>query len=109
VEAGPQRWDKALTVVQTIGSNERKTVMRSGSAAQYVPTGHLVYARGTTLLAVPFDIRRLEVRGGPIPVLEQVARVTSAATMSGVAHAVISPSGTLAYAAAGLRGLTGPR
>ena len=109
VEAGPQRWDKALTVVQTVGSNERKTVMRSGSAAQYLPTGHLVYALGTTLLAVPFDIRRLEVRGGPIPVLEQVARVTSAATMSGVAHAVISPSGTLAYAAAGLRGLTGPR
>ena len=88
--------DKAQTIVQRLGSTERTIVMRSGSAAQYVPTGHLVYALGPTLLAVRFDLDRREVIGGPVPVIDQVARA-SATTQSGVVHAVMSPTGTLAY------------
>ena len=94
--AGPERWDKAQTIVQRLGSTERTIVMRSGSAAQYVPTGHLVYALGPTLLAVRFDLDRREVIGGPVPVIDQVARA-SATTQSGVVHAVMSPTGALAY------------
>jgi WD40 repeat protein len=38
-----------------------------------VPSGHLVYIHQGTLFAVGFDLDRLEVRGTPAPVLEDVA------------------------------------
>ena len=50
-----------------------KVLIRGGSDARYVPTGHLVYGIAGTLRAVAFDLRRLEVTGTPSPVLEDVA------------------------------------
>ncbi|PYS42031.1 MAG: hypothetical protein DMG14_05375, partial [Acidobacteria bacterium] len=61
-------------VVQSLKSGERKTLIEDGSAARYVPTGHIVYAVGGTLFAVQFDLRRLEIVGGPVPVIEGVMR-----------------------------------
>ena len=43
-----------------------------GVAPRYSPTGHIVYALDGTLLAVPFDLDRLEVTGVPVPVVEGV-------------------------------------
>ena len=40
------RWDQARIVVQSLRSGERKTLIEGGSHARYVPTGHLVFARG---------------------------------------------------------------
>jgi hypothetical protein len=40
---------------------------------RYVPTGHLILNRGTTLLAAPFDPTRLELTGPVVPVVERVA------------------------------------
>ena len=65
-------WNEAQIVVQSLDSGERKVVLRGGRDARYVETGHLVYARSGTLLAVPFDLDRLEVIGGPVPVVEGV-------------------------------------
>jgi hypothetical protein len=75
---GPNRWDLAQAVVQSVGSHERKVVWRGGSAARYLPSGHLLYAVGNVLLAVPFDVKRREVRGAPVPVVEGVLRSVSA-------------------------------
>ena len=44
-------------------------------------------------MAVPFDSRRMEVRGDPVPVVESVRQSPA----SGVAHFDISNTGTLAY------------
>src|SRR4029453_18728092 len=44
-----------------------KTVLRGGSQAKYVSSGHLVYAVGGTLRAVAFDLDRLEPIGTPVP------------------------------------------
>lgn len=60
--------------MQSLDSGERKTLIEGGSDARYVPTGHIVYALSGTLLAVPFDVRRLQVTGGPTPVVEGVRR-----------------------------------
>jgi serine/threonine-protein kinase len=68
------RWDKGLIVVQSLKSGARKTVISGGSDARYLPTGHIVYAIGGVMFAVPFDVRRLEVSGGPVPVVEGVQR-----------------------------------
>jgi hypothetical protein len=41
---GADRWDKARIVVQSLASDERKTLVEGGSSARFVPSGHIVYA-----------------------------------------------------------------
>jgi serine/threonine-protein kinase len=100
--AGADRWDKAQVVVQSLKSGERKILVEGGSDARYVPSGHLVYARGGVLFAVPFDLRRLEVTGGPVPIVEGVRR--SVGGVTGAAQVSISDTGSAIYipGAAGL-------
>ncbi len=87
-------WDESQIVTQSLETGERRVLIEGGSDARYVPTGHLVYAVGETLLAVPFDLARLTVTGGPVPVVEGVGR---AAGQTGAAHASFSDFGSLAY------------
>jgi Tol biopolymer transport system component len=109
-ESGPERWDKAQIAVQSIGKGDRKIVVRGGSEGRYLAaTGHLVYALGGTVLAIPFDIDRLEVHGGPIPIIEQVARAPGGAVQSGVAQFAVSNSGSLAYIPGLTSAITAPK
>jgi len=84
---------RARIDVLALATGKRKTVIRDGSNAWYVPTGHLVFVRSGVLLAVPFDLTRLAVTGEPIPLLEDVA-VESASGQAGYA---LSTNGVLAY------------
>src|SRR5207244_3441159 len=64
-------------VVQSLKTGERRVLIRGGDAkdqARYVPTGYLVYSQNGTLLAAPFDTRRLELTGTPMPVVEDIAK-----------------------------------
>ena len=67
----------AQIVVQSLETGVRKTLIEGGSDARYVPTGHIVYVSGGTLFAVPFDLPKLEVTGGAVPVVEGVRRRAS--------------------------------
>jgi hypothetical protein len=69
---GGDRWDRAQTIVQSLDSGDRKVVLRGGTDARYVPSGHIIYAVGPNILAVPFDLRTRQVTGGPVPVVEGV-------------------------------------
>jgi serine/threonine protein kinase len=89
------RWDRAQIVVQSLKSGERKVVIDGGSDARYLPTGHIVYALGSTLFAIRFDAKRLELVGNPIPVLEGVMRSYDGA--SGAADFSVSNGGSLVY------------
>jgi serine/threonine-protein kinase len=89
------RWDTAQIVVQSLKTGARKTLLVRGTDARYVPTGHIVYAVSGTLFAVPFDLARLEVTSGPIPVVEGVRRVNVATV--GSAQFAVSDTGTLVY------------
>ena len=60
---GPNRWDNAQIVIQSLKSGERKVILTGGSDAHYLQTGHLVYALGPTLLSIRFDVRTLGVTG----------------------------------------------
>jgi serine/threonine-protein kinase len=91
--SGPVDWDNAQIVVQSLRSGERKTLINRGSDAHYVPTGHIVYALGGVLFAVPFDLRRLQVVGGPVPIVEGVRRGGA----TGSANFSFSNNGSLAY------------
>ena len=90
---GPGVWDVAQVVVERLATGERTVVVEGGSDARYLSTGHLVYALGRTLLAMPFDVDRLEVAGGPVPLVQGVSR----AGRSGAAHADVSQTGALVY------------
>ena len=89
------RWERADIVVQSLKSGERKRLFTGGTDARYVPTGHIVYALGGTLFAVVFDLDRLEVKGGPVPVVEGVRRSPGGGT--GAAQYGISANGSLVY------------
>jgi len=54
-----------------------------------------VYAYGGALFAIPFDLRRLTVTGGPVPILEGVRRTIT----TGAAQFGVSNNGTLIYIA----------
>ncbi len=91
--------DNWQIVVQSPETGERQVLVQ-GTYARYVVTGHLVYAQaGTpgTLLAVPFDVERLEVTGIPVPIVEGVQQ--SAA--SGLAQFSFSDLGTFVYVPGG--------
>jgi serine/threonine-protein kinase len=87
-------WDQSSIVVQQLPSGPRK-VLVAGSDARYVSSGHLLYALGGNVLAVPFDLKTLTVKGGPASVIEGVMRAPLLQT--GVAHYSISDNGDLAY------------
>ena len=76
-----------------------KVLIRGGSDAHYVPTGHLIYAVAGTLRAVAFDLRRLEVVGTPVPVLEGVMT-----TVLGAAGIAVAANGALVYIPGGAAG-----
>jgi hypothetical protein len=80
-------------VAQAIDSGTRTTLVSAGGNARYLPSGHLVYARGGILFAAPFDAARLKVTGTAIPVLEGVARGAT-----GGANFEVSSTGSLVYA-----------
>ena len=94
---GTDRWDQAKVVVQSSGSEERKTLIEGGSDGRYLPTGHLVYALGGTLFAVPFDVRRLQLTGQPVPVIVGVRRAIAPDVNTGAAHVSVSSGGSLVY------------
>ena len=98
---GDTRWDQADIVVQSLRTGQRTVVLKGGSDARYVPSGHLVYALGDGLFAVAFDANRREVQGGPVSVIEGVMRAAGAQVTTAAANYGISNQGTLVYATGG--------
>ena len=59
--------------ILSLRSGQAKIVQRGGHFGRYLPSGHLVYIRQATLYGVRFDLGRLETRGAPAPLIEDVA------------------------------------
>jgi serine/threonine-protein kinase len=85
-------FDEARIGVVSLATGKLRLLSEHGFHARYVSSGHLLYVRGDTLLAAPFDLRRLVVTGASVPVLEGLR--TNA---SGGAHFSVSDTGALAY------------
>ncbi len=74
--------DKSIVLLNVPGLNPR-----------YVPTGHIVYTLANrTLMAVPFDAKRLVITGPAVAVLENI-RVRG----QGASQFAVSANGTLVY------------
>ena len=91
--------DAAQVAVLDLQTGTRRILVRGGSHAHYVSSGHLVYAAAGTLRAVPFDLARLETRGTPVTVVPDVVT-----TINGGVDAVVAGDGTLAYVSGSGRG-----
>lgn len=97
VETTMESFDDAKIVVQSLTTGRRKTLVEGGTCPRYSPSGHLLYARSGNLYAVPLDIKRLEVTGPPVTVVENVLMSRN----TGAAYYSLSATGTLAYVPGG--------
>jgi dipeptidyl aminopeptidase/acylaminoacyl peptidase len=92
IRTGPE-YSNARIGLLNLRTGEQRVLLEGGANARYAPTGHVVYARGGSLFAVPFDHDRLEVKGSPFPVVEGVSWIPTI----GFADYSFSNSGTLVY------------
>jgi eukaryotic-like serine/threonine-protein kinase len=102
---GPNLWDDAQIVVRSLETGRQTVLVTGGADGRYVSTGHLVYVRLGTLMAVPFDPVRLAVTGGATGVLNGVmqAAVRGASYMNNTlaGQFSVSDTGALVYLTGG--------
>jgi eukaryotic-like serine/threonine-protein kinase len=85
----------STVAVQLEGTSERRTLIQGqeGTMPRYVPSGYLVYVQAGTLMAVPFDPQRLEVKGAAVSVVQNVVQGTGPEA----AQYSVSATGSLVY------------
>jgi serine/threonine protein kinase len=83
--------DEGALVAQKIGSDERKVIVPKGADAHFFAPNHLLYMMAGNLMAVEFDPAKLETRGSPIVVVQDVQPATGSAQYD------VSDNGTLIY------------
>ena len=81
-------------------SKEVKFVINASSRLAYDRSGYLLFVRERSLMAVPFDADKLQVRGDPFPIAQNVAY--AAGNFS--ASLTVSDNGVLAYRTGGITG-----
>jgi Tol biopolymer transport system component len=86
--------------VGSLDGGESRMVTEAGSNALYAQ-GHILFLRDGTLMAQPFDPKRLMTTGEAIPVAEQIQAVLNSGTV-GVFS--VSETGMLAYRTGGAFG-----
>ena len=91
--SGVRSWDEAQIVAESIVTRERVVVFEGGRDAQYVETGHLVYASEGVLFAVAFDVDLHTVVGEPVQLVESVLNLNS----TGAVQYALADDGSLAY------------
>ncbi len=84
--------DSAQVAVQDLQTNAQTILVRGGSHAKYVSSGHLVYTSGGALRAVPFNLSGRVVSGTSIPVVQRLAT-----TQTGGGQFSLTADGTLVY------------
>ncbi|MDP3719512.1 MAG: protein kinase [Acidobacteriota bacterium] len=91
-DGGARRWDLAQTVVQSLVTGQRTTILEGAREARLLPTGHLVYMKDGVVYAAPADPATAQVRGDAVPLIDGVRRSTG-----GAAQITYAQNGTVAY------------
>ena len=92
--------DGSFAAVASLESGEHRRLAPAQGWVWFLPPGYLVYGQRGGLLAVPFDLDTLEVRGGARPVLDDV--LTGSTGNMDLANFAVSESGSLVYVPGGL-------
>ena len=88
-----------------LATGQRRPLLRGGVPLAVLPTGHLLFRRGTDVQAVAFDLERAEIRGQPVTVISNVAWMMPTGTTALAA----SRTGTIVYLSASEAGTYGLR
>ncbi len=73
-------------------------LVEDGTSPHYISSGHLLFVRSGSVFAMPFDARTLQIKGGPVTVIDDV--LVSYASIGAVELAT-SMEGTIAYVPGG--------
>lgn len=87
-------FEDALISAIDLRTKARRPLIHGGCNPRYLSSGHIVFSRGGSLLAVGFDPEALEVFGQPMPVQDGVL----GNALGGAAHFGVGGDGTLVYA-----------
>ena len=93
----------AQVAVRSLVTNERRNLIQGATQPRYARSGHLVYAQGGNLMAVPFDSQLLAVTGTAVPVVEGVLQ----SPFNGAAQYNLSTTGSLVYVTGGIQSALG--
>jgi eukaryotic-like serine/threonine-protein kinase len=99
------QWDDTQVVVRSVATGEQTVLITGGSDGRYVSTGHLVYVRLGTLMAVPFDPVRLAVTGNATGLIDGVMQAANG-NLSDMSNTLagqftVSDTGALIYVTGG--------
>jgi len=104
--AMPSRFGVAARIeLLLLETHRREILIEDAADARYLPTGHLVFVRRGTLMAVPFDPDRLKITGSAVPVtagLMQAFNAGDSYSNSGAAQYSFSESGILVFVSGGI-------
>jgi Tol biopolymer transport system component len=89
----------AQIAVQLLGKGERRIAIQAGTQPRYASSGHLVFAQGGSLMAVPFNLQSLTTTGAAVPVVDDVAQSQS----NGATQYSFSTTGSLVYVSGGIQ------
>ena len=88
-----ESWDDAEVVLRSLSSEEETILLKGGSDARYVETGHLTYANGDRLFGVGFDLETGTMHGSQYEVMRGLTRALALSS----ANYGVARDGTLAY------------
>lgn len=92
IQAG--KADVAGIYLGSLDSKEKKRLLSGHLYAAFAAPGYLLFARERTLMAQPFDTRRLQLTGDAAPIAESI---WSSPVVNGLAAFSVSENGVLAY------------
>jgi serine/threonine protein kinase/Tol biopolymer transport system component len=84
--------------VVSLRTGEQRVVAEDAAYPRYLPTGHLVFTRGGSLLAETFSLKRLKVSGLAVPIMDDLL---TNRLYTRAAHMAFSPNGVLVYRSGG--------
>jgi serine/threonine-protein kinase len=87
-------WDQSSVQVVWVKTGRKRVIQHGAYFGRYLPNGYLVYVRQSSLYGMPFDLDRMQPKGPPATLLEDVA-----ASAYGGGQLDFSRNGTLVYLA----------
>jgi dipeptidyl aminopeptidase/acylaminoacyl peptidase len=97
-------WETANVVLRSLGTGQQRVLIQGGTDARYVNTGHILYMKLGTLMAVPFDLASQQITGPSVALIENVMHAINAPNGNDETAAgqfALSSAGTMAYLVGG--------
>jgi len=89
--------DESRIVAHLLATGEDRVLVDGGNSGRYAASGHLIYARSDTLMAVRFDLARNVIVGAPVTLAEQAYGASEGSQYA------VSAFGYIAYAPGNVR------